>query len=115
MREDGPSRNSSGPEAARPEPDVVGENTTIKHLEAILEEYTWRSISAPDMVKCINRILESASEFDDTQRDAARDRYIEKMEEVALHRARTTARGGQEGDVAGPDCPVDPPGVNGED
>ena len=67
MREDGPSRNSSGPEAARPEPDVVGENATIKHLEAILEEYMRQSVSAPDVVKRINRILESVSEFDDAQ------------------------------------------------
>ena len=108
MREDGPSRNSPGPEAARPDPDTIGENATIGRLEAVLEEYTRRSISAPDVVKQINKILEAASEFDDAQRDAARDRYIERMEEAALHRARTITRGGQDGDAAGPEHPVDP-------
>src|SRR5258708_38232818 len=68
---------------------------------------------APDMVKQINKILEAASEFDDAQQDAARDQYIKRMEEAALHCAHTITRGGQDGDVAGPEHPVDPPGANG--
>src|SRR5258708_30010003 len=113
MREDGPSQNSPGPKAAHPDPDTIGENAPIGRLEAVLEEYTWQLISAPDMVKQINKILEAASEFDDAQRDAARDQYIERMEEAALHCACTITRGGQDGDAAGPEHPVDPPGANG--
>ncbi len=95
-----------------PELDNIGENATIEHLEAVLEDYMQRLISAPDVVKQIIGILGSTSEFDDTQQDAARDWYIERMEETALHRACTITRGGQDGDAAGPEHPADPPGVN---
>ncbi len=73
MCKDGPSQNSPGPKAAHPDADIVGENATIECLKAILEEYTWQSISALDVVKQINKILEAASEFDDAQQDATRD------------------------------------------
>ena len=112
MCEDGPSRNSPDPEPTHLELDVIGENATIKCLKAILKDYMWRSISAPDVIKQIIGILGSASEFDDTQQDAARDQYIERMEETPLHRAHTIMRGGQDGDAAGPECPADPPGAN---
>ena len=111
MRKDGPSRNSPSPDAVCPEPDIIGGNATIGRLEAVLEEYTRRSISAPDVVKQIITILEAAPEFDDTQRSAARDRFIERMEEVALHRARTITRGGQDSGGAGPEHPIDPLGA----
>src|SRR5258708_28442589 len=113
MREDGPSQNSPGHKAAHPEPDSIGENDTIGRLKAVLEEYTWRLISAPDMVKQINKILEAASEFDDAQQDAARDQYIERMEEAALHCACTITRGGNDGDVAGLEHPDSRPAANG--
>ena len=106
MHEDGPSRNSPGPEPMCLEPDDIGENATIEHLKAILKDYMQRLISALDVIKQIIRILGSASEFDDAQRDAARDWYIERMEETALHRACTITRGGQDGDAAGPECDI---------
>ncbi|SRR5258708_1792578 len=113
MCKDGPSWNSPGPKAMCPEPDIVGENATIECLEAILKEYTQRLVSAPDMVKQIIRILESTSKFNDTQHDAARDQYIKRMEEAALHHPCTITRGGQDGDMAGPEHSADPPGANG--
>src|SRR6266436_10300185 len=40
-----------------PEPDVIGENPSIEHLEAILGEYARRSILAPEVVKRIDSTL----------------------------------------------------------
>ncbi len=50
MREDGTVQNPSGSGSALPEPDAIGENATIERLEAVLEDYTRRSISTPEAV-----------------------------------------------------------------
>ena len=115
MHEDGPSRNSTGPEAACPEPDTIGETAAIARLEALLEEYAWRTVPAPDAVRQISKILEATSVFVNAQRDATSDWYIERMEEIASHHTRTIAGSGQDRDMVGPECTASPTGVNDEE